>query len=262
MENLKVSLLQTALHWENPKANLEILDQKLVPLKNKTDLIILPEMFTTGFSMDSNRVAKIAENMDGNAIQWMGNKARELNAVIAGSLIIKENGKYYNRFIWMNPNGEFQKYDKRHLFTLAKEHETFTAGTDKLIVELKGWKICPLICYDLRFPVWARNVENYDVLIYVANFPAKRRYAWRHLLRARAIENQCYVLGVNIIGKDGNGFEYSGDTSVISPMGQLQKEVTEKEAIINMDLEHQEIETLRKSLPFLNDQDKFEILLE
>lgn len=254
MSELRVSLVQTSLIWENIPQNLERFDDKLSNLKGNTDLIILPEMFTTGFSMN---VKDISETMDGSAMNWMRGKAKELNAIITGSLIIEEEGKYYNRLIWMKANGTHSQYDKRHLFTLAKEHHTFTAGRKKLIVEWNDWKICPLVCYDLRFPVWSRNVENYDVLVYMANFPAKRRYAWRHLLRARAIENQCYVLGVNIVGEDGNGFAYSGDTSVIDPMGHLIKEFTEQEGIINYTISKSEIDNIRKTLPFLDDRDKF-----
>ncbi len=258
MEDLHIRLVQTRLVWENHKENRDILSRKLEALKKPVDLVVLPEMFTTGFSMNPS---KLAEKMEGSSIGWMREISQEKNITLTGSLIIEEEGKYYNRLIWMRPDGSFEYYDKRHLFSLAKEDEAFTAGDKKLIVECKGWKICPLICYDLRFPVWARNVENYDVLLYTANFPTKRRYAWRHLLRARAIENQCYVLGINIVGADGNGFEYSGDTSVINPMGRLEKEVTDKEAILSATLEYSALENVRKSLPFLNDKDDFSIAL-
>lgn len=258
MSDLRVSLVQTSLHWENPTANLKMLDGKLAPLKGKADLVILPEMFTTGFSMN---VENIAETMEGTAIQWMKAKSKYLETVLTGSLIIKENGNYYNRLIWMRPDGSFSQYDKRHLFTLAKEQLTFTAGTEKLIVELNGWKICPLICYDLRFPVFSRNVENYDLLIYTANFPAKRRKAWRSLLLARAIENQSYVLAVNLVGEDGNQFLYSGDSAVIDPYGEILREETDKEMIISAVLTKAPIDKIRKELPFLNDKDEFEITL-
>lgn len=257
MSNLRVSLVQTSLHWEDPKANLKMLDRKLAELKGLSDLIILPEMFTTGFSMN---VENIAEVMEGNAMQWLRKKAKKFDAVITGSLIMHENGKYYNRLIWMRPDGSFAQYDKRHLFTLAKEDLTFTAGKEKLIVDLKGWKICPLICYDLRFPVFSRNVENYDLLIYTANFPAKRRDAWRCLLQARAIENQCFVLGVNLVGEDGNQFQYSGDSAVLNPYGKVLEEITNKEGIVSMTLSKEPLEKIRRELPFLNDRDSFEIL--
>ncbi len=256
MEDLRVSLIQSALYWENHQANLEMFDEQLSTLKDHTDLIILPEMFTTGFSMHPEQ---LAEKMDGSSVEWMKKTAKILNATITGSLIIEDNNQYFNRLIWMNPNGNYEYYDKRHLFSLAKEDQVFSQGNKRLIVELKGWKICPLICYDLRFPVWSRNTENYDVLIYTANFPAKRRYAWRHLLRARAIENQCYVLGVNIVGKDGNHFEYSGDSSIIDPKGHLIKELTDKQGIIQYSLQYNEVQNIRTQLPFLNDRDLFEI---
>jgi omega-amidase len=256
MNDLKISLVQTALHWENAEANLEMLTKKIAHLQGKTDLIILPEMFTTGFSMN---VEKLAENMDGNALQWMKNQTKKLDSVITGSLIIKEGKSFYNRLIWMRPDGTYDQCDKRHLFTLAKEHHSFTAGTEKLIVELKGWKICPLVCYDLRFPVWSRNVEEYDILIYTANFPAKRKYAWQQLLKARAIENQCYVLAVNIVGEDGNGFAYAGNSAVINPMGRVEEEIENVEGIINQSISKEEVDKVRRKLPFLNDRDDFNI---
>lgn len=252
--DLRVSLIQTALYWENPSANLEMLTKKLAGLQDKTDLIILPEMFTTGFSMNTHQ---LAESMNGNAVQWMKNQAKQLNAVVTGSLIIKEEESFYNRLIWMRPDGTSAQYDKRHLFTLAKEHHSFTAGTEKLIVELKGWRICPLVCYDLRFPVWSRNIEAYDILIYTANFPAKRKYAWRQLLKARAIENQSYVLAVNVVGKDGNGFSYSGNSAIINPMGRVEEEMENMEGIINQTISKEFITKTRTQLPFLNDRDGF-----
>ncbi len=255
MENLKIHLIQTQLFWEDISSNLEMFNQKLKGISD-SDLIVLPEMFTTGFSM---KAETLSEEMGGRTFLWMQEKAKELNAVITGSIIIKDNGFYYNRLIWMNPEGTFECYDKRHLFTLAKEDQTYSAGTKRLVVELKGWKICPLICYDLRFPVWSRNTEDFDILLYTANFPAKRRYAWRQLLRARSIENQCYTLGINVVGKDGNDFEYSGDTSIIDPYGKLLKEITDKEGIVFMDLEYETISKIRKQIPFLNDRDSFRI---
>ncbi len=256
MNPLKISLVQTELNWEDPTANREMLDAMLEGIE-ATDLVVLPEMFTTGFSMQPER---LFEKMNGDSMEWMRKKAAQLNTVITGSLIIEEEGKYFNRLIWMRPDGTYEQYDKRHLFSLAKEDLVFKRGEQKLIVDLKGWKICPLICYDLRFPVWSRNIEDYDILLYIANFPAKRRYAWRHLLRARAIENQCYVLGVNIVGKDGNDLEYSGDSCVIDPWGKLQKEITDKADIIQTELKYDTIENIRKNLQFLKDRDHFEII--
>jgi len=256
MEELKIALVQVQLHWENPKENLAMFDEILSTLKNKANLVVLPEMFSTGFSM---KAPELAEEMDGTSVQWMRGKAKELNAVITGSIIITEKDKFYNRLIWMRPDGSHAQYDKKHLFTLAKEHHTFTAGTEKLIVELGGWKICPLVCYDLRFPVWSRNTENYDLLIYIANFPAKRRNAWRQLLRARAIENQAYALGVNITGKDGNGLEYAGDSAVIGPLGEEIEELQIEQGVILATIYKKTVIDIREKLPFLNDRDLFSI---
>ncbi|MFK7808990.1 MAG: amidohydrolase [Saprospiraceae bacterium] len=254
MQDITISTVQTNLIWENQKANLSHLDQLLSPLQNKTDLIVLPEMFTTGFTMSA---ATVAEPMDGPAISWMRKKANELNSAITGSLIIEDQGKYYNRLIWMDPNGEFWQYDKKHLFTLAKEQETFTAGTEKLIVDFKGWKICPLICYDLRFPAWGRNQEGYDLLIYVANWPKPRAHHWKSLIIARAIENQSYVIGVNRVGKDGKGHLYSGDTSVVDYAGTLRYQVADVEDVFTTKLKYKAQQEYRSKLNFLPDRDRF-----
>ncbi len=256
MNQLRVSLVQMSLVWESPNENLSRIGDRIVNLKGKTDVIILPEMFSTGFSMNA---LELAEGMDGESVAWMRKMASELDMVICGSLIISEDNAYYNRFIWMHPDGTHLQYDKKHLFTLAKEHETFRGGAEKLVFDYHGWKICPLICYDLRFPVWARNVENYDVLIYVANFPKKRSDAWAKLLQARAIENQCFVLGVNIVGKDGNGIDYDGHSAIINPYGEVYEELIDREGILTFTLERNEIHEIRKKLPFLNDRDEFEI---
>ncbi len=256
MSNLRVSIIQSKLHWENIDANLQMFDRKIDGLADQTDLIVLPEMFTTGFSTNA---ALLAEDMNGKTIEWLRKKASELDCVITGSFIAKENGAYLNRLIWMRPYGTYEVYDKRHLFTLANEHEYYTAGTKKLIVELKGWKVCPLICYDLRFPVWSRNVENYDLLLYVANFPAKRSYAWKTLLKARAIENQAYTIGVNRVGTDGNDLYYSGDSGVIDFMGKVSCQVADDERIFTEELNYQDQQDFRKKLAFLADQDQFYI---
>jgi omega-amidase len=253
---LRITTVQTALHWENIQMNLEIFSQKLTGLAGKTDLVILPEMFTTGFSMNG---PALAEDMEGTAMQWMKAQAAALNAAITGSFIAKENGQFFNRLVFMMPGGEFEMYDKRHLFTLAKEHETYTAGAKKLIVNWKGWRICPLICYDLRFPVWSRNAEEYDLLIYVANWPETRNHHWKQLLIARAIENQAYVAGVNRSGFDGNGFQYSGDTSVIDFSGKTLYRVSGEEDVFTVGLSLEKLYEYRKSLQFLADRDEFEI---
>ena len=204
MKDLQIAIIQTDILWEDIEGNLKKFSKLISTIDQSVDLIVLPEMFSTGFSMRSN---EMAESMDGKAVLWMKEMASSTNACITGSVIIKDMGKNYNRLIWATPNGEVSHYDKRHLFRMSKEQEHFSAGEKKLIVELKGWKICPLICYDLRFPVWARNKENYELLIYVANWPAPRKKVWETLLQARAIENISYVVGVNRIGEDGNGYD-------------------------------------------------------
>jgi len=255
MTDLRITTIQTQLHWENPSANRNKFDTKLKSLAGQTDLVILPEMFTTGFSM---KAATLSESMTGETIQWLANHARGLGAVVTGSLIIQENGKYYNRLIWMRPDASFEIYDKRHLFTMADEHLTYTAGTKRLITEWRGWRVCPLVCYDLRFPVWARNADEYDVLIYTANWPTMRAYAWRTLLHARAIENQVYTIGVNRVGKDGNDFPYSGDTMIIEPSGaEILYHKTEVEDVHTTTISYEHLQKVRKKLPFLADRDDF-----
>lgn len=248
---MNITLVQTKLHWEKIEANLEMFSQKLQNLP-QTDLIILPEMFTTGFSMNA---APLAEEMGASAMQWMEKQASKHQAVITGSLIIKEHDNFYNRLIWMRPDGSYEYYDKKHLFTMAKEEETYTAGDKKVIIEYMGFKICPLICYDLRFPVWNRNKEDYDLAIYVANWPAKRSYHWRSLLLARAIENQCYVAAVNRVGDDGKDFHYSGDSALIDPAGEIIYQKTEEEDIFQTNISLSHIQEVRKKLPFLKDRD-------
>lgn len=257
MLDLNITLLQTNLHWEDPDANRVYLSNLLDKI-GTTDLIILPEMFNTGFSMNSR---KLAEVMDGETIQWMTEVAKEKRAVVTGSLIVKEGISYYNRLIWMRPNGTFEWYDKKHLFRMANENEHFTSGKSKLIVALKGWKICPLICYDLRFPVWSRNVENFDLLFYVANWPEARVSAWEKLIYARAIENQCYVAGVNRIGKDGKDIPYSGNSMLVSPKGDLLwKAENHLEEVKTISLSLEDLSTFRKKFPVSSDADRFEIM--
>jgi omega-amidase len=248
---MNITLVQTKLHWENIEANLEMFSQKLQKLP-QTDLIILPEMFTTGFSMNA---AALAEPMGGSAIQWMQEQAQQHQAVVTGSLIIEENGNYYNRLIWMRPDGSYQQYDKKHLFTMAKEEETYTAGEEKILIEYKGFKICPFICYDLRFPVWNRNTQDYDLALYVANWPAKRSYHWRSLLLARAIENQAYIAAVNRVGEDGKGFYYSGDSALIDPAGEILYQKADEEDIFQATISLDHIKEVREKLPFLKDRD-------
>lgn len=256
MEKIKITTVQSSLHWKDIPANLAMFDQKLEGLAGKTDLVILPEMFTTGFSMEP---AEVAEQMDGTAVQWMRQKAAETGAAITGSLILEEGGKFFNRAVWMRPDGTSDQYDKRHLFSLAGEHEVFAAGEKKLLTEWKGWRICPLVCYDLRFPVWSRNVENFDLLIYMANWPEKRSHHWRSLLMARAIENQCYVAAVNRTGTDDNGLSYRGDSSIIDYSGQIIYQSSEVEGLFTCEISLESMATYRSKLCFLPDQDQFEI---
>lgn len=263
MSDLKVTLIQTQLHWENIEQNLRMFDEKINSIKERTEVVILPEMFSTGFSMKSEQ---LAETMDGSAVQWMKKKAAEKNIIITGSLIIKENDQYLNRLIWMQPNGVAGTYDKRHLFGYAGEHEHYQPGDKRLIAQVKGWKICPIICYDLRFPVWSRNVISpetgapvYDVLINVANWPERRSIAWKTLLHARAIENQCYAIGVNRVGNDGNNIYHSGDSSIIDPLGEIIYRKEHDEDIFTTTLERSRLDEIRKNIPFLKDADKFQV---
>jgi len=257
MDNLKITIFQGYLFWENTDKNLQNISLRLSSIREKTELIILPEMFNTGFTMNAE---KLAEAMDGKTIQWMYKTAKEYNCVVTGSLIVKDNNKYYNRLIWMRPDGTYQHYDKRHLFALGKEHETYTAGSKKLIVELKGWKICPMICYDLRFPVWMRNVDaEYDLMIVVANWPERRALHWRTLIPARAVENQSYVIGVNRVGHDGNEVYHSGDSTCIDPNGNVVYYKRDEEDVYTFTIIGDEVVKARRALPFLKDEDKFTI---
>jgi omega-amidase len=259
MDNLKITIFQGYLFWENIDKNLQNIALRLSSIREKTDLIILPEMFNTGFSMN---VELLAEPMNGKTMQWMQQIARKYDSVITGSLIITENDKFYNRLIWMLPDGTYKHYDKRHLFALGKEHHTYTAGTEKLIVELNGWKICPVICYDLRFPVWLRNKDAaYDMLLVVANWPEKRALHWRTLIPARAVENQSYVIGVNRVGHDGNEVYHSGDSTCISPNGDVVYYKRDEEDVYTFTINPTELIKLRRALPFLKDADDFEITL-
>lgn len=256
MQTLRLTTIQSSLHWEDIPANLRMFEQKMQTLPGTTDLVILPEMFTTGFSMDAPR---LAETMEGQTMHWLKKQSVLLNAAIIGSFIAVENQKYYNRGVVVFPDGRYKTYDKRHLFTLADEHLTFNSGNEILIVEWKGWRICPLICYDLRFPVWSRNTDNYDLLIYTANWPNRRSHAWKSLLTARAIENQSYTVGVNRVGADGAGLVYSGDTSVIDFSGNVLYRVSDAEGVFTIELNYEAQAEFRNKLSFLADRDIFEI---
>ena len=250
---MRITTIQYDIVWEDKVTNLKNLTSKINTIQS--DVIVLPEMFTTGFTMTPK---PLAESMTGKTIQWMKEIALTKDLAICGSIIIREEDKYFNRFIWVNPDGTIYHYDKRHLF--LNEDVSYTPGDKKLIIEYKGWKICPLICYDLRFPVWSRNSEDYDILIYVANWPDKRKLAWRSLLVARAIENQCYVIGVNRVG-DGNGLVYSGGTSLINALGEVQYTNSHIEEVFTATLSKYDLDKIRTQLPFLEDKDNFSINL-
>lgn len=258
MQNLTINIIQSDLVWEDVAANLKAFTKKIKAVK-QSDLIVLPETFSTAFSMNSEH---LAEPMNGKTMTWMATMAKEKNTVLAGSAIIRENDHIFNRFIWMRPDGSFDKYDKRHLFRMGDEHNHFTAGSERLIVELKGWKICPQICYDLRFPVWSRNKkQEYDLLLYIANWPEVRIPAWEKLLYARAIENQCYVAGVNRIGIDGNGVNCSGNSMLIDFKGDLiwkAKDLEEETKTVKVSLD--DLNGFRKKFPVGMDADEFEVI--
>jgi predicted amidohydrolase len=261
---LTVTIIQTALHWEDKARNLLMLEEKINSIREKTEIVILPEMFSTGFSMQPE---KLAESMTGETVEWMKRVAREKKIILTGSAIIEENGKFYNRLIWMLPNGQCGYYDKRHRFAYAGEDEHFSAGTKRLIASVKGWKINLLICYDLRFPVWARQMPTgespeYDLLVYVANWPEKRSHAWRTLLQARAIENQCYSIGVNRTGDDANNNHYLGESMVVDPFGEVLYIKKDEEDIFTISLDKDQLHQTRERFPFWKDADHFQILEE
>jgi len=254
---MKTVLIQAPLVWEKPAHNRNYFETKINSLPADIDLVVLPEMFTSGFTMNPQAVA---ETMDGTTIDWLKDLAKAKNLAITGSLVIVENGNYYNRLLFVFPSGEIQYYDKRHLFTLAGENKVYAAGKDKLIVEYRGFRICPLICYDLRFPVFSRNTEDYDVLIYVANWPKVRINAWDILLRARAIENMAYAIGVNRVGLDGNNHEYTGHSQAIDFLGNYITEPSETEGVFIAELNRDELLKTRTRLGFLDDRDSFEMI--
>ncbi len=254
MQDLRVTLIQAALSWEDPVANLAMFDAQINNIREKTDLIVMPEMFTTGFTMNARR---LAQEMSGMSVQWLKETARYRKTDLAGSAIIQEKGCYFNRFIWAKPDGRVFTYDKKHLFRMAGEEKVYTAGSRRLTVDLNGWNVRPFICYDLRFPVWTRNLEKaYDVALFVANWPQGRAGQWKALLPARAIENQCYVVGVNRVGMDGNNHAYSGDSSVIDPTGRVLFQKTDDPVVFTARLSRSDLESYRNAFPVWMDADK------
>ena len=265
MSTLTITTIQTDLKWEDKAANLRTLEDKILSIPGNTELVVLPEMFSTGFSM---RPEGLAERMDGPTLAWMRSVAARKRIILTGSVIIEEEGNYFNRLIWMLPNGEYGYYDKRHRFAYAGENEQYTAGHRRLITSVKGWKIMPLVCYDLRFPVWSRQTPapdpdtpllEYDVLLYVANWPQRRSLAWKTLLQARAIENQSYVVGLNRVGNDGNNIYHSGDSMIIDPLGEILYHGAEKEDIFTITLQKDTLTDIRQRFPFWRDADSFSI---
>ncbi|MDB5210414.1 MAG: amidohydrolase [Sediminibacterium sp.] len=261
MSTLSFTLIQTRLHWEDKAANLAMLEEKIMGIRERTEIVVLPEMFSTGFSMQPQ---KFAEEMNGETVSWMKKIAAAKKIILTGSVIISEDGHYYNRLLWVQPDGKLGYYDKRHRFAFAGENEEYTAGNKRLIAQVKGWKINLQVCYDLRFPVWARQHTNeapeYDVLLYVANWPERRVHAWKTLLTARAIENQSYVIGVNRVGDDGKGIHHSGDSMVIDPLGAVLYEKQEVEDIYTITLEKEPLDMVREKFPFWKDADNFKII--
>lgn len=274
MSTLTITTIQADLRWEDKTANLQYFEDKINGIRENTEVVVLPEMFSTGFSM---RPEVLAEKMDGPSMDWMKRAAARKKIILTGSLIIEENGLYYNRLIWMLPNGQYGYYDKRHRFAYAGENEHYTAGRKRLIASVKGWKVNLLVCYDLRFPVWSRQSAmnpqasddgpspgmsprpEYDLLIYVANWPERRSHAWKTLLQARAIENQAYVIGVNRVGEDGNKIDYSGDTMIIDPLGEICYHGLKEAAVFTYTLRKERLEEVRTRFPFWQDADHFSI---
>lgn len=265
MSSLRFTLIQTPLYWEDVAANLQMLEQKIRQRDQQTHIVILPEMFNTGFSMQPEL---LAEPMDGTTVNWMKKIAAEEKIILTGSIMIKEeeagNTNYFNRLLWVLPNGQVGQYDKRHLFGIAEEDKHYTAGNKRLIASVNGWRIQLQICYDLRFPVWARHTNpdepEYDVLIYVANWPERRSHAWKTLLAARAIENQCYVIGVNRVGEDGKGIYHSGDSMMVNPLGEVLYHKAHEEDIFTIELNLTDLQKIRDTLPFLRDGDYFNLI--
>lgn len=259
MQTLKITLIQTSLFWEDPVANRSMLEEKIWQTE-EADLVILPEMFTTGFSMNA---PELAEHMNFTTTRWLKQMAMQKKACIAGSIIVEEEKRFFNRLLWVDQEGNVDCYDKRHLFRMAGEENVYSPGEKLLIKEIKEWKICPLICYDLRFPIWSRNVDNqYDLLIYVAEWPASRQQAWRCLLPARAVENLAYVAGINRVGTDGNNIDYAGDSGVWNFKGNCLLDMKDHQDFKTITLDKEDLENFRKKFPAWMDGDHFTILPE
>ncbi len=263
MNDLKIGIVQPDLRWEDRNLNLERMETLIRSMRDSPDLVVIPEMFTTGFSM---RPELLAEKMDGPSVSWMRRMSSELGFTLAGSLMIEEDGAYYNRLVWMHPDGRYETYDKRHLFRLAGEHEHYRSGKQRRIAEVKGWRVNLNICFDLRFPVWSRQATTpgnerleFDLMVYVANWPERRSGAWRTLLPARAIENQCYVIGVNRVGVDGMGIRHIGDSMVVDPQGNPLFVATDREIVQTQTLEWSPLEEYRSRFPFWVDADPFHL---
>jgi omega-amidase len=260
MNTLKVTLVQAALVWHDAAANRRKFAALLAPLAGQTDLVALPEMFTTGFTMQPETAAEIA---NGPTVDWMREQASKLGAVVAGSIATRDAGQHFNRLVCMRPDGTHETYDKRHLFRMAHEHDHYTAGTRRVIVDIKGWKVRPLVCYDLRFPVWSRNQPGtdsaYDLLLYVANWPERRRYAWQTLIKARAIENLSYCVAVNCVGRDGNGINYTGDSAAVDYLGQPMTQPSEQEFVTTVTLDRAALQAFRDKFPAHLDADEFQL---
>jgi omega-amidase len=253
MQDLKVTLIQSDLSWEDIESNLLQFDNAINSIEQNSHLIILPEMFSTGFSMNA---AGLAQDMDGSAVQWIQNKSKDINADIVGSIIFNDKGKFFNRLVWAKPDGDLLTYDKKHLFRMAGEEKIYSPGNKNITVELNGWKIRPFICYDLRFPAWTRNMKNqYDTAIFIANWPERRAEHWKVLLQARAVENQCYVIGVNRVGTDGNGLTYSGDSSIIDPWGDVIFQKNCRPCIYTAQLSYDLLKRCREDFPVWMDAD-------
>jgi len=253
---MNITIIQPDIIWENKKENIKQYTKIISNNTDNKDIIILPEMFTTGFTMEPK---KFAEKMGGISTKWMIKMAETHDCAIVGSLIIEENGNYYNRLFFTQPNGIVDYYDKKHLFAFAGENNNYTPGNRKNIVDYNGWRINLMVCYDLRFPVWSRNQNDYDMIIYVANWPEQRNTAWKSLLQARSIENQCYVVGVNRVGKDGKNNNYSGDSSVFDPLGELVWRESNKVSYHTIKLDKNKVNETREQFPFYLDADKFKI---